>query len=86
LFAKAMSEVGVDNSEHLLRAMDKHGVTHAIIQTAPGKGTNRMVLDAAEKSGGRSSRSTGPKPCRPQPPRAILERARVKTMPGLSVK
>jgi hypothetical protein len=54
LFAKAMSEGGVDNSEHLLRAMDRHGVTHAIVQTAPGKGiTNRMVLDAAEKSGRR---------------------------------
>jgi hypothetical protein len=54
LFAKAMSEDGVDNSEHLLRAMDKYGVTHAIIQTAPGKGiTNQMVLDAAKKSAGR---------------------------------
>jgi predicted TIM-barrel fold metal-dependent hydrolase len=54
LFAKAMSEDGVDNSEHLLRAMDKYGVTHAVVQTAPGKGiTNRMVLDAAERSGRR---------------------------------
>jgi uncharacterized protein len=52
-FAKAMSEEGVDNSEHLLRAMDKYGVTHAIIQSAPGHGTNPMVLDAAKKSGGR---------------------------------
>jgi len=34
--------------------MDKYGVTHAIIQTAPGKGTNnQMVLDAARKSNGR---------------------------------
>jgi predicted glycoside hydrolase/deacetylase ChbG (UPF0249 family) len=31
LFAKAMSEDGVDNSEHLLRAMDRNGVTHAIV-------------------------------------------------------
>jgi predicted TIM-barrel fold metal-dependent hydrolase len=54
LFAKAMSEDGVDNSEHLLRAMDKYGVTHAILQTAPGKGIgNQLVLDAAKKSGGR---------------------------------
>ena len=54
LFAKTMSEDGVDNSEHLLRAMDKYGVTHAIIQTAPGKGIgNQMVLDAAQRSGGR---------------------------------
>jgi hypothetical protein len=54
LFAKAFSEVAVDNSEHLLRAMDSFGVTHAVIQTAPGKGiTNEMVLQAAENSGGR---------------------------------
>ena len=54
MFAKAMSEDGVDNSEHLLRAMDTYGFTHAIVQSAPGKGIgNQMVLDAAEKSGGR---------------------------------
>jgi uncharacterized protein len=54
LFAKAMSEDAVDNSGPLLRAMDKHGITHALIQTAPGKGTtNQMVLEAARMSGGR---------------------------------
>jgi predicted TIM-barrel fold metal-dependent hydrolase len=55
LFARAMGgEPGVDNSEHLLRAMDKYGVTHACAQIAPGVGiTNQMVLDAAKKSGGR---------------------------------
>ena len=54
LFAKAMSEPGVDNSEHLLRAMDKYGVTHACVQIAPGVGiTNQMTLDAVKKSGGR---------------------------------
>lgn len=53
-FAKAVSEDAVDDSAILLGAMDKYGVTHAIIQTAPGKGTNnQMVLDAARKSGGR---------------------------------
>jgi uncharacterized protein len=53
-FAKAMSEGAVDDSAILLRAMDTYGVTHAIVQTAPGKGTNNeMVLDAAQKSKGR---------------------------------
>jgi len=53
-FAKAVSEDAVDDSAILLRAMDKYGVTHAIVQTAPGKGTNnQMVLDAAKKSKGR---------------------------------
>jgi len=34
--------------------MDEHGVTHAIIQTAPGKGvTNQMITDTAKKSSGR---------------------------------
>jgi uncharacterized protein len=53
-FAKAVSEGAVDDSAILLRAMDTYGVTHAIIQTAPGNGTNnQMVLDAARKSNGR---------------------------------
>lgn len=53
-FAKAMSEDSVDDSALLLRAMDKYGITHAILQTSPGKGTNnQMVLEAARKSGGR---------------------------------
>ncbi len=53
-FAKAVSEDAVDDSAILLGAMDKYGVTHAIVQTAPGKGTNnQMVLDAAKKSKGR---------------------------------
>jgi len=53
-FAKAVSEGAVDDSAILLGAMDKYGVTHAIVQTAPGKGTNnQMVLDAAKNSNGR---------------------------------
>jgi hypothetical protein len=53
-FAKAVSEGAVDDSAILLGAMDKYGVTHSIVQTAPGKGTNnQMVLDAAKKSKGR---------------------------------
>lgn len=53
-FAKAVSEGAVDDSAILLGAMDKYGVTHSIVQTAPGKGTNnQMVLDAASKSNGR---------------------------------
>ena len=53
-FAKAVSEIAVDDSAILLGAMDRYGVTHAIIQTAPGNGTNNpMVLEAAKKSNGR---------------------------------
>jgi hypothetical protein len=53
-FAKAVSEDAVDDSAILLGAMDRYGVTHAILQTAPGKGTNnQMVLDAARNSNGR---------------------------------
>lgn len=53
-FAKAFSEDAAEDSAILLGAMDKYGVTHAVIQTAPAKGTNnQMVLDAAKKSNGR---------------------------------
>jgi predicted TIM-barrel fold metal-dependent hydrolase len=53
-FARMTSEDAVDDSAILLAAMDRYGVTHAVIQTAPGKGTNnQMVLDAAANSGGR---------------------------------
>jgi predicted TIM-barrel fold metal-dependent hydrolase len=53
-FAQAVSEDAVDDSAILLAAMDRFGVTHAIVQTAPGKGTNnQMVLDAAKNSNGR---------------------------------
>lgn len=53
-FAKLAGEDAVDDSEILLGAMDKYGVTHIIVQTAPGKGTNnQMVLDAVKKSKGR---------------------------------
>ena len=53
-FAKAFSENAEDDSAILLRAMDKYGITHAVIQTAPAKGTNnQMVIDASKKSKGR---------------------------------
>jgi hypothetical protein len=53
-FAKAVSEDAKDDSALLLSAMDTYSVTHAIVQTAPGKGTNnQMVIDAAKKSNGR---------------------------------
>lgn len=44
----------MDDSALLLRAMDRHGVSHAIVQTAPGKGTNnQMMIGAARQSKGR---------------------------------
>lgn len=53
-FAKMTSEDAVDDSAILLGAMDKYGVTHSIVQTAPGKGTNNeMVIEAAMNSKGR---------------------------------
>ena len=53
-FAKAMSEDAVDDTAFLLAAMDKYGVTHAIVQQSPSKGTNtKSVLEAVKKSNGR---------------------------------
>jgi hypothetical protein len=37
-FAKAVSEDAVDDSAILLRAMDKYGVTHAVLQTGTERG------------------------------------------------
>lgn len=42
-FAKAFGEeAAVDDSAIPIRAMDKFGVTHAIIQTAPNKGASNQ--------------------------------------------
>jgi hypothetical protein len=53
-FAEAMSEPVVDNSTILVGSMDRHGVTHALIQAAPGRGSsNQLVLAIAKKYPGR---------------------------------
>jgi len=53
-FAKAASQSQVDNSDDLIAAMDKNGVTHALIQPTPGKdASNQLVADAARKHKGR---------------------------------
>jgi predicted TIM-barrel fold metal-dependent hydrolase len=53
-FAKAMTESVVDNSDILVGSMDRHGVTHAVIQAAPGNGSsNQLVLEIAKKYPGR---------------------------------
>jgi predicted TIM-barrel fold metal-dependent hydrolase len=53
-FAKAASQSQVDNSDDLIAAMDKHGVTHALIQPTPGKdASNQLVANAAKRHEGR---------------------------------
>ena len=53
-FAKAASQSQVDNSDDLIAIMDKHGVTHALIQATPGKdASNQLVADAAKRHEGR---------------------------------
>ncbi len=53
-FAKAASQSQVDNSEDLLATMDKHGVTHALIQATPGRdASNQLVAEAAKRHKGR---------------------------------
>ena len=49
-FAAAASEPQEDNSEDLIAAMDKAGVTHALIQATPGRNaSNQMIADAARR-------------------------------------
>ncbi len=53
-FVKAMSEEQIDNSDLLVKKMDEKGVTHAIIQMAPGMGaTNNRIADMARRHRGR---------------------------------
>jgi len=53
-FVKAMSEDQIDNSDLLVKKMDEKGVTHAIIQMAPGMGaTNNRIADMARRHRGR---------------------------------
>lgn len=54
LFAEMMAEPQVDNSDILLAQMDQHGVTHALIQPSPGRGsTNQLIADVARRHAGR---------------------------------
>ena len=47
-FAKAAGEPQIDNSNDLLAIMEKHGVTHGLIQPTPGKNaTNERVAEVA---------------------------------------
>ena len=53
-FAEVMSQEQVDNSDLLIKTMDDHGVTHALIQMTPGMGaSNQLVSDMAKKHSGR---------------------------------
>ncbi len=54
LFAEVMSHNQVDNSDVLIGKMDEKGVTHAIIQLTPGRGsTNKRIADMARRHKGR---------------------------------
>ena len=53
-FAKLLSQPMVDNSDVLLAKMDEYGVTHALIQTSPGRdASNQRVAEAAKKHKGK---------------------------------
>lgn len=53
-FAKAASQSQEDNSADLIAVMDKHDVSHALIQATPGKdASNQLVADAAKRYKGR---------------------------------
>ena len=53
-FAEVMSQDQVDNSDLLIKTMDDHGVTHALIQMTPGMGaSNQLVSDMASRHTGR---------------------------------
>ena len=53
-FAEVMSQEQVDNSDLLIKTMDDHDVTHALIQMTPGMGASNQLISAmARKHNGR---------------------------------
>jgi len=53
-FVEITSEDQIDNTDALIKTMDEHGVTHALIQSAPGRdATNKKVADMARRHPGR---------------------------------
>jgi predicted TIM-barrel fold metal-dependent hydrolase len=53
-FAEVVSQEQVDNSDLLIKTMDEHGVTHAIIQLTPGNDAkNERTAEMARRHPGR---------------------------------
>ncbi len=53
LFRAIRTESPIDNSRHLLDALDKHSVTCALVQARPGAITNKHVSEVVKKHPGR---------------------------------
>ncbi|QBP12509.1 hypothetical protein [Cupriavidus metallidurans] len=49
LYIDRMTQEPIDISAALIRDMDKHGVSHALIQTDYGKCTNDMTAETVKK-------------------------------------
>ena len=49
LYRARLTEEPIDTVDDYIKAMDRHGITHAIIQQDVGKGTNDMVAEAVKK-------------------------------------
>lgn len=53
LYNATLTEKPVDNSQHLISDMDRHGVAYALVQARPGSVTNEQVAEAVNKHPGR---------------------------------
>ncbi len=49
LFRAGRSEQAYDNSHHLIEAMDRYGVTHAVVQPTSGNVSNELVAEAVAR-------------------------------------
>jgi predicted TIM-barrel fold metal-dependent hydrolase len=49
LYNATLTEKPVDNSQHLISDMDRHGVAFALVQARPGSVTNEQVAEAVKK-------------------------------------
>ncbi|MFC1951787.1 amidohydrolase family protein [Chloroflexota bacterium] len=49
IYQARLTEEPVDISDVLIQEMDRHGITHAIIQQTPGTGNNDLVAETVKK-------------------------------------
>jgi len=49
LYNATLTEKPVDNSQHLISDMDRHGVSYALVQARPGSVTNQQVANVVKK-------------------------------------
>ena len=74
IYQARFTEEPVDISDALIQEMDRHGISHAIIQQTPGSGTNDLVAETVRKHPDRFFGLMWAGRNDPRPPRSIDRR------------